>query len=55
MDDTTLIGDVVKIAIFQTESVLLCFAIDAPKEISIFLEELYKGKRILKNQNVVCL
>lgn len=38
--DTILIGDVIKVTILQTVSGLLRFAIDAPKEISIFREEL---------------
>jgi carbon storage regulator CsrA len=49
---TTLIGDFIKVTILQTESGLLRFAIDAPKEISIFREELYKGNRLSKNQSV---
>ncbi|MBL4952928.1 carbon storage regulator [Neobacillus sp. OS1-32] len=40
--ETMLIGDNVKIAMLQTQSGLLRFAIDAPKEISIFREEIYK-------------
>lgn len=49
---TTIIGDTIKVTILQTESGLLRFAIDAPKEISIFREELYKSTYLLKNQNV---
>jgi sRNA-binding carbon storage regulator CsrA len=41
---TTLIGDFIKVTVLETESGLLRFAIDAPKEISIFREELYKCK-----------
>jgi carbon storage regulator CsrA len=52
---TTLIGDFIKVTILQTESGLLRFAIDAPKEISIFREELYNGNRISKNQSVLSL
>ncbi|WP_222860498.1 carbon storage regulator [Bacillus rubiinfantis] len=40
--ETFLIGDHVKVAMIQTQSGLLRFAIDAPKEISIFREEIYK-------------
>ena len=40
--ETMQIGDHVKIAIIQTQSGLLRFAIDAPKEISVFREEIYK-------------
>ncbi|WML56319.1 carbon storage regulator [Neobacillus sp. PS2-9] len=43
IESSTKIGENVKISILQTESGLLRFAIDAPKEISIFREELYKG------------
>jgi carbon storage regulator CsrA len=50
--DTMIIGDFIKVTILQTESGLLRFAIDAPNEISIFREELYKGNRLSKNQNV---
>jgi carbon storage regulator CsrA len=50
--DTTMIGNFIKVAILQTETGLLRFAIDAPKEISIYREELYKGNRLSKNQNV---
>jgi carbon storage regulator CsrA len=52
---TTLIGDFIKVTILQTESGLLRFAIDAPKEISIFREELYKGNCSSKNQSVQSL
>nr|WP_242637837.1 MULTISPECIES: carbon storage regulator [Bacillaceae] len=40
--DTIQIGDLVEIAIIQTQAGLLRFAIDAPKEISVFREEIYK-------------
>ncbi|MFJ7726529.1 carbon storage regulator [Neobacillus sp. NPDC097160] len=49
---TTIIGDFIKVTILQTNSGLLRFAIDAPKEITIFREELYKGKRLSTDQNV---
>lgn len=52
---TTRIGDCIKITILQTESRLLRFAIDAPKEISIFREELYKGNIFYENQIVQAL
>jgi carbon storage regulator CsrA len=42
--ETTLIGEYIKVTVIQTESGLLRFAIDAPKEINIYREELYKGK-----------
>ncbi|MCM3566996.1 carbon storage regulator [Neobacillus mesonae] len=40
--ETILIGKNVKVSMIQTQSGLLRFAIDAPKEISIFREEIYK-------------
>lgn len=46
---TTLFGDSIKVTILQTKSGLLRFAIDAPKEISIFSEELYKGNHLLED------
>jgi carbon storage regulator CsrA len=49
---TSLIGDIIKVTILQTEAGLLRLAIDAPKDITIFREELYQGKRISRNQNV---
>jgi carbon storage regulator CsrA len=52
---TTRIGDCVKITILQTESRLLRFAIDAPKEISIYREELYKVKALTGHQIVQAL
>lgn len=52
---TTQIGDCIKITILQTESRLLRFAIDAPKEISIYREELYKGNLLIENQFVQAL
>ncbi|WP_190284870.1 carbon storage regulator [Bacillus sp. S3] len=42
--ETLQIGDHVKIAMIQTQSGLLRFAIDAPKEISIFREEIYEKR-----------
>ena len=45
IESSTQIGENIKITILQTESGLLRFAIDAPKKISIFREELYKGKQ----------
>jgi carbon storage regulator CsrA len=40
--DTLLIEDDIKVSMLQTESGLLRFAIDAPKEVGIFREELFK-------------
>jgi carbon storage regulator CsrA len=48
--DTIAIGEDIKVTILQTESGLLRFAIDAPKEISIYREELMKN-RSLQDQN----
>jgi carbon storage regulator CsrA len=53
--DTTIIGDFIKVTILQTESGLLRFAIDAPKEIRIFREELYKRNRLSKDRDVQSL
>ena len=53
--DTIQIGSSVKLTVLQTESGLLRFAIDAPKEISIFREELYENKLPAGNQNVVMI
>lgn len=52
IESTTLIGDNIKVTILQTESGLLRFAIDAPKEISICREELFNGDQLSSNQNV---
>jgi sRNA-binding carbon storage regulator CsrA len=41
--DTIAIGEEIKVTIIQTESGLLRFAIEAPKEISIYREELMKN------------
>ncbi|WP_040209396.1 carbon storage regulator [Neobacillus jeddahensis] len=51
--DTTLIGDNVKITIIQTDTGLLRFAIDAPKEISIYREELFVSNSFTEKQNVL--
>lgn len=51
---TKLIGDFIKVMVLQTESGLLRLAIDAPKEINIYREELYNGN-MLRNQNVQSL
>ena len=40
--DTIQIGESIKVSVLQTGSGLLRFAIDAPKHINIFREELYK-------------
>ena len=50
--DSIRIGDSVKVTVFQIETGLLRFAIDAPKEISIFREELYENQPPTGNQNV---
>jgi carbon storage regulator CsrA len=44
--DTIAIGEEIKVTIIQTESGLLRFAIDAPKEISIYREELMKTLKL---------
>jgi carbon storage regulator CsrA len=43
---TIAIGEEIKVTILQTESGLLRFAIDAPKEISIYREELINNKSL---------
>jgi carbon storage regulator CsrA len=57
LGETVLIGDQVKLTILQTESGLLRFAIDAPKEISVFREEIYKNivSNQLKNKKLITL
>jgi carbon storage regulator CsrA len=50
IESSTQIGENIKVTILQTESGLLRFAIDAPKEVSIFREELYKRNQIPNNQ-----
>jgi carbon storage regulator CsrA len=49
---TTQIGDYIKVTVIQTESGLLRFAIEAPREINIFREELYKDNLFKVNQFV---
>ncbi|MEH7251003.1 carbon storage regulator [Neobacillus niacini] len=49
---TTLIGEYIKVTVIQTESGLLRFAIEAPKEINIYREELYKGNLLSGNQMI---
>jgi carbon storage regulator CsrA len=49
--ETIAIGEDIKVTILQTESGLLRFAIDAPKEISIYREELIITKS-LQDKNV---
>ncbi|MDF2557315.1 MAG: Global regulator protein family [Bacillales bacterium] len=45
--ETIQIGESIKVSVIQTETGLIRFAIDAPKEISVFREEIYpKGKQI---------
>jgi len=53
--DSIRIGNSVKVSVLQTETGLLRFAIDAPKEISIYREELYKNQPPTGNQNVVMI
>lgn len=48
--EITLIGEYIKVTVIQTESGLLRFAIEAPKEINIYREELYKGNFLPSNQ-----
>lgn len=43
--ETVVIGDSIKVTILQTDTGLLRFAIDAPKEISVFREEIYLSKK----------
>jgi carbon storage regulator CsrA len=50
--ETTLIGENIKVTVSQTESGLLRIAIEAPKEINIYREELYKGNLLLSNQMI---
>jgi carbon storage regulator CsrA len=45
--ETIIIGEDIKVTILQTESGLLRFAIDAPKEISIYREELINSRSLL--------
>ncbi|MDR7001000.1 carbon storage regulator [Neobacillus niacini] len=52
LGDTVLIADLIKVTLLQTESGLLRFAIDAPKEIGIFREELFKSEFLSENQKV---
>ncbi|MEH7440676.1 carbon storage regulator [Neobacillus drentensis] len=52
IESSTLIGEAIEVTILQTESGLLRFAIDAPREIRIFREELYKGNYFSRNQKV---
>jgi carbon storage regulator CsrA len=44
--ETISIGDEIKVTILQTESGLLRFAIDAPREISIYREELINHRSL---------
>ncbi|WP_335494833.1 carbon storage regulator [Neobacillus drentensis] len=55
IESPTLIGDNIKVTILQTESGLLRFGIDAPREISIFREELSIEKQLSNNQKVKIL
>ncbi|MGJ7909838.1 carbon storage regulator [Neobacillus sp. LXY-1] len=51
--DTLLIGEMIKVTILQTDSGLVRFAIDAPKEISVYREELLYERRLTENQTVI--
>lgn len=42
--DTIQIGSSIQVSILQTESGLIRLAIDAPKEISVYREEIYQRK-----------
>ncbi|NRD79379.1 carbon storage regulator [Bacillus sp. BRMEA1] len=42
--ETVQIGNSIKVSILLTESGLIRFAIDAPKEITVFREEIYQKK-----------
>jgi carbon storage regulator CsrA len=42
--ETVQIGELIKVSILQTESGLIRFAIVAPKEITVFREEIYYKK-----------
>jgi carbon storage regulator CsrA len=44
--ETIAIGEDIKVTILQTESGLLRFAIDAPKEIRIYREELINNRNL---------
>ena len=46
IESPTIIGENIKVTILQTDSGLLRFAIDAPKEVSIFREELVKRNQV---------
>jgi carbon storage regulator CsrA len=50
--ETIVIGEDIKVTILQTESGLIRFAIDAPKDISIYREELMSNKSL---QECSCL
>jgi carbon storage regulator CsrA len=47
--ETIHIGESIKVSVIQTESGLIRFAIDAPKEISVFREEIYLKKKQFDN------
>jgi carbon storage regulator CsrA len=53
--DSIRIGNSVKVTVLQTETGLLRFAIDAPKEISIYREELCENQPPTGNQNVIMI
>ena len=43
--ETIEIGECIKVSVFQTESGLVRFAIDAPKEFPVFREEIYPKQK----------
>lgn len=47
--ETIQIGELIKVSVIQTKSGLIRFAIDAPKEISVFREEIYSKKKQFDN------
>ena len=51
--DSIRIGNSVKVTVLQTDAGLLRFAIDAPKEISIYREELYENQSNTEIKNAV--
>ncbi|NMD69129.1 carbon storage regulator [Bacillus sp. DNRA2] len=53
--DTILIGDAIKLTILQTVSGLLRFAIEAPREISIFREELFQKNFISETEKILII
>jgi carbon storage regulator CsrA len=50
--DSLLIGEDIRVCIIQTKSGLIRLAIEAPKEITIYRKELYKGIFQTENHKV---